>query len=391
MGCPGGNVLTNLISTLFDLIFGGDPIGTILKTIANAVLQGAVALLGEINNGIDLQVGIPTSKSISGQTQWLVGFLACGSLIAAAIRMAIERRAEAGITALKGLIRLVLVAGMTTAVATAVAGVAEQYSRHLFSTSVRGNLSQTVCIGGSNSIDALLLLVLAILLLLSAIVHIILLYIRLGVMILLLGTLPLAAAASMLNWGQGWWRKHIGWLIAWFLYKPAVALIIYSGTKMLADGSAGNAADAIHLRIAGVAVLLMSAVALPALLKLVVPATAALGGGSGSSGVMAMAGGLASGAKTIAAGGLSAIGAGSGGSGGGGGGGGGRPSGAVNGGGRSGSSGGARSAPKGPHPATILAAAAASGAMSAGKRVAKGVTGTAAGALDDADPDKGHN
>ena len=36
----------------------------------------------------------------------------------------------------------------------------------------------------------------------------------------------------MTDWGAGWWRKHVGWLIAWLLYKPAVGLIMYSGSVM---------------------------------------------------------------------------------------------------------------------------------------------------------------
>jgi hypothetical protein len=391
MSCGSGNPLGNLISTLFDLIFGGDPIGTILKTIANAVLKGAIALLGEITNGIATLTGTNTSKAISGQVQWLVVYLAVGSLIAASIRMATERRAEAGITAMKGLLRLILVATLATTVATSAAVVADNFSRYLFATAVESNLKDMVCVSGSDSIDALLLLVLAILLIFTAILHIILLYIRLGVTIVLLGTMPLAAAASMLNWGQGWWRKHLAWMVAWLAYKPAVALIIYSGTKMLADGSAGNAADAVHLRIAGVAVLAMSAVALPALLKLIVPAVATLGGGSMSSGVKAAGGGLATGAKQMAAGGLSAVSASIGKAG---------PSGARGSNGPSGRNGSAgsrgsagsaaRAASAAGGPASIVAGAALQAAGSAAKGAAKGAATTATGALDDAGGDGNH-
>ncbi|MFE9025020.1 hypothetical protein ACFYOA_01915 [Streptomyces iakyrus] len=407
MACPTGNPIVDIAVGFFSFL--GDPIGTIVEGVANAVLAGAIAVFGALTTGIPTLSGTTTAQDINSQTQWIVVYLAVGSLLFASARMAIERRGTAGTTALKGIMRVVLVSGAATTVVTAAAALSDDYSTYLFNAGAEKQLSAVGACSDGNGIEAFLLLVLAFLLLIAGIIHTILLYIRLGVMILLLGTLPLAAAASMTDWGGGWWRKHLGWMIAWLLYKPAAGLVLYAGSAMISSGQDGG--SDINERIAGIGVMLLSAVALPALLKLVVPATAALGGASAMSGAMSTVGGsLASGARSLGSGGGSggqsgprgASGAsGSGGSGGSQGSGGtsgapgapgpggaGHPgaSGAGAGGGAGGggaAAGASRAAAAAGGPVGVAVGAAVTAAQIAGR--------TASGSLEGADPDKGHN
>jgi hypothetical protein len=236
-----------------------------------------------------------------------------------------------------------------------------------------------------------LILIFGLLIMLAGFVQIILMYIRLGVLIMLIGTLPIAAASSMTGWGEGWWKKHLGWLIAWLLYKPAAALIIYSATAMTQD----DRAVALENTIAGMGMLILSVFALPALLKLIVPATAALGSTSGGTVAMNFANNIATGAINIASGGMSSSG---------GGGGGGRntasqgPAGSPStgagsppggtGGGGAGTVGGAASAgAAGATAGATVAVQAAATVAQAGLTAANEVTNS----LDDNDGNKGHN
>ncbi|MEV7284066.1 hypothetical protein AB0O01_05775 [Streptomyces sp. NPDC093252] len=300
MTCKTGNPVIDAILGFFSFL--GDPIGTILSTIADFVLFAAVQVYGAIITGIPTLESMTTSREVSGQTRWLVVYLAVGSLLFAAAKMAVERKGTAGITALKGILRVVLVSTAATTVVGAAVVLSDSYATHLFNAGAQAQLKQ---IGGCSDIGgvgAFVKLILAFLLLIAGILQTILLYIRMGVMIVLLGTLPVAAAASMTDWGAGWWRKHIGWLIAWLLYKPAAGLILYAGSVMTGAGKGvqGEADGTIHTRIAGIAVMLLSAVALPALLKLIVPATAALGSANPGGEAVGVAGGLASGAIQLA-------------------------------------------------------------------------------------------
>ncbi|MGV9450212.1 hypothetical protein [Streptomyces sp. NPDC003635] len=405
MNCPTGNPVIDLIKGFFDFL--GNPIGTVIELIANTILAGAVAVFGALITGVPTLTGTATAKNVGSQTQWLVVYLAVGSLIFASVRMALERRGTAGVTALKGILRVILVSGAATTVVTAAAAVADDYATYLFNAGAQAQLSNVGACKSGDNVQSFLLLVLAFLLLISGIIHTILMYIRLGVMILLLGTLPLAAAASMTDWGSGWWRKHIGWMIAWLLYKPAAGLVLYSGSAMISQGGQGGD---INERIAGIGLMLLSAVSLPALLKLVVPATAALGGGNPVSGALASAGALATGARPIggsggsggqagATGAKGPSGAGSSGGSPGGAAGPGGPAGlnGANGGGPGGGSmgagagGGGSGAAAGAGRAAAAAGGPAGAAVAAAVTAAKIVGSTASGALDGADGDLGHN
>ncbi|WP_229403234.1 hypothetical protein [Micromonospora okii] len=277
----------------------------ILSDIAGAIMGAAVELFA--NLGDIPALGDETlNDKIHLQTNWLVVTIAVASLLAAAFRMALERKGQPGLTALLGLVRMVLTVGAAWTVLNLLATEADNYSDHLYDQGIKAQL-KLIANCGTDGLTAFLLIIVGLLLLLAGCIHVILMYIRLGVMVLLTGTLPLAAAASMSEWGGGWWRKHIAWMVAWLAFKPVVGLIMYSGAAMI--GAVGN--DAKHYKLAGAAVLLMAAVALPALMRLVVPAMATLGSrdgvgagiAAGAAAVGGTAGAVASGARKVAGGG----------------------------------------------------------------------------------------
>jgi len=273
----------------------------ILSDIAAAIMGAAVELFSNLGN-VPTLGNAEINERIHRQTDWLVATIAVASLLAAAFRMALERKGQPGGAALLGLVRLVLTVGAAWTVVRWLADEADRYSDHLYQKGVKEQL-KLIAGCGTDGLTAFLLIVVGLLLLLAGCIHVILMYVRLGVMVLLTGTLPMAAAASMTEWGKGWWRKHIAWMVAWLAFKPVVGLIMYSGAVMI--GAAGN--DTKHYKLAGAAVLLMAAVALPALMRLVVPAMEALGSRDGvGAGITAGAAGasaLASGARRVVGGG----------------------------------------------------------------------------------------
>ncbi len=222
--CSNGNPLADAITGFFSFL--GDPVGTVIGLIAKTILAAAIAVFAGLADSVPTLEDTTTSHDLSNKTSWIVVYLAVGSLLFAAGKMAIERRGTAGVTALKGIMRVVLVSGAATTICLAAARIADSYSTYLFNDSVQSALDNIGACGDNSDIQSFLLLILAFLLLLAGILHTILMYIRLGVMMIMLGTLPMAAAASMTDWGAGWWRKHIGWMISWLLYKPAVALVL---------------------------------------------------------------------------------------------------------------------------------------------------------------------
>ncbi|MFE2249833.1 hypothetical protein, partial [Streptomyces lavendulae] len=311
-----------------------DCAGKGVEKIGGAVADGAVGAfaqaigkaVGEILktlNGVWLKVGDGTTlnpqkgtglSAIMGETSWIVGYVAVASILFAAFRMAYERKGQSMQQAFMGMWKVILVSAMAPVIAQALYAASDAYAKEVYAKANLGENAEKIV--GFTAIESPgTIIIFGILVMLSSFVQIILMYIRLGVLIMLIGTLPIAAASSMTGWGDGWWKKHIGWTTAWLLYKPAAALIIYSATSMTKDE---KSLDSV---IAGMGMLILSVFALPALLKLVVPATAALGSTSGGTVAMNMATSIASGAVSIASGAAGGGGGGGGGSGGGGGGG----------------------------------------------------------------------
>ena len=131
---------------------------------------------------------------------------------------------------------------------------------------------------------AFIAIVLGIIAFLATVIQIMLMLVRGGMLVLLVGTLPLVAAFSNTEMGMQWFRKAGAWLVAFALYKPAAA-IVYAVAFDLA-GQPGALA-----LLDGVMMLVLAILALPALLRFVVPATSALAGGGGAGGMLAGAAG----------------------------------------------------------------------------------------------------
>ncbi|MGW4983248.1 hypothetical protein [Streptomyces mirabilis] len=282
-GCGGGVDILSMF---------GDPIGTMIRTVAELVISGAVGTFLSVK---DINSTDPEAAGlISNQTRWITVYLACGSILFAAAKMALDRRGESGQTVLKGILRVILVSTAATALIGTFVDLMDRYSTFLLNGSLKTLMEGINC---NSDIPDMLLIVIGCLLMISGIIYVLLMWVRLAVMIILMGTLPMAAAASMTDWGGTWWRKHIGWMIAWLLYKPTVGLVLYSGAIMVASSQSKSN---VNTQIAGMGLLLLTAIALPAVMRLVVPATAALGGDSVGNATMGAMGGLASGAKSLA-------------------------------------------------------------------------------------------
>ena len=72
---------------------------------------------------------------------------------------------------------------------------------------------------------AFIAIVLGIVAFVATVIQIMLMLVRGGMLVMLVGTLPLAAAFSNTEIGLNWFRKASGWLVAFALYKPAAAIV----------------------------------------------------------------------------------------------------------------------------------------------------------------------
>jgi hypothetical protein len=107
---------------------------------------------------------------------------------------------------------------------------------------------------------------------------------REGTVVILAGLTVLAAAGQFTGATRTWLSKVLGWMLALICYKPAAALVYASALTLT-----GESAD-VRTVFVGLSMMLISIVALPALMRLFTWTTGSLGASAGGSGVAALAG-----------------------------------------------------------------------------------------------------
>ncbi|GAA2559271.1 hypothetical protein GCM10009861_19190 [Neomicrococcus aestuarii] len=127
----------------------------------------------------------------------------------------------------------------------------------------------------------------------AALVNIFFLLFRNLMFLVLMAFLPVVAAASTTESGKQAWRKANGWLIALVLYKPVAAGIYALGFRLIGEGVDSASADegmaSMFTSLMGLLIITLAGLALPALVKFIVPA-AGVGAGAFSGGAAIGAG-----------------------------------------------------------------------------------------------------
>ena len=277
--------------------------GDAITALAQSVLQ-ALGQAVEWTATLWMGIGMPQLADGSGQPVGAVAFvqdnlayftagLAVFSVLVGAGKIAWE---EQKAHHARELARFLVVYGMI-AVGSAALGSTLVYacdqvasdviSQATANTSFAAHMAQLLGIGpggvaGAAGLSGLLstafaAIVLGIMAFLTTLVQILLMFVRDGMVVLLIGILPLAAAMSNTEMGMQWLKKSWAWLIAFALYKPAAA-VVYAVAFVLPGQ---NGIDAL---MSGIMMLILAILALPALLRFVVPATAAVAGGGGTGG-----------------------------------------------------------------------------------------------------------
>src|SRR5699024_1363517 len=140
-------------------------------------------------------------------------------------------------------------------------------------------------------------LILVVFALLGALAQMVALVIREGLLVVVVGLLPLAAASYSLSTGKQAFRSMIGFVVAALLFKP-VATLLYLAAFWL---SSGTEAPSVMEAVSSMLLLASAGLVLPALMRVVAPAVATSVAGGSAAGVGAAAAG-ATGAVAGAAG-----------------------------------------------------------------------------------------
>ena len=284
---------------------GDDIVSKWAEHVVTGVNKTLVSL-GTIWVNVKTNVGGDESVAsfIQEHQRWLTIVIAIVSLVFAAMQMAWRQRMEPLQEAQGGLLRLIVVGAAFPTITQLMLEIGDLYSPWIieqagskddgkFLTKILDmSLFQTGQLG------MIMLIVGGLIALLSNITQVFLMFVRSGLLTLLTGFSPLAAAASTTAWGKQWFNKYVAWTMAFVAFKPT-ASTIYAASLKLLSGDSYSFTDDIGKFLMGIIFLILAIVALPALVMFLVPVTANIGsGGSGASGMVG--GMLATGAVNVA-------------------------------------------------------------------------------------------
>jgi type IV secretion system protein TrbL len=205
---------------------------------------------------------------------WVTGAVAVLGILIAAAKMMLTRKSQPATQLALGLGRMLFASFILLPPVGLLTAFGDAFSTWVIGQSTGGSFGAAMLgiATGLAAIDPVLLLIVVGIGILASLAQILFMFLRIGVMILLSGVIPTLAASSMTESGDAAYKKTVGWLLAYTLFKP-VAALIYAGA-FLAVGQG----DGVMQSMAGIALICLVPIALPALLRLIHPAAAAVTG-----------------------------------------------------------------------------------------------------------------
>jgi hypothetical protein len=330
-----GPVVEGLIKVIFQPILDAlfDAVGKLMTTIATFWVFVPTQSVGNTTTG---QPSSGTVGWIWGHTSWIAVFAATISVIIAGAHMAWSQRGEAARDLLRSLLTLAVASTLAISVTQILIEVGDQFSKCIVLTALDNSGAGWTCKmqdatatnfgaamlgvmgfvsgGGFSGLGIGLLITIGVITVLASVIQIVMMVVRSAMLILLVGVLPIAAAATNTEMGRGWFKRIISWLVAFILYKP-VAALVYATAIRLTQGSGplaytheGNpkvgteasvGTDIMNM-VTGLTMLMLALFALPALMKFIAPMVAATAGGAGAGAIAGKLVGMGPGIEKLA-------------------------------------------------------------------------------------------
>lgn len=228
----------------------------------------------------DLTSGSSAVAALDGLTRPLVAFAAIVGMLVAAGRIAVTARAgESAQGVLRGLLLMVATSAAGAGLVELSLSGCDALAVHVLDSGFDGQSVglRMAKLGALPNVGGGLLFVLALFGMLASLTQVAMMVIRGAILAVLVGILPVAAAASITGIGFSWFKRLCGWIGSFVVYKLAAAVIYAAAFTMIADGQ-----DLAGV-VGGFALLAVAILALPALLRLLPPSAEVIGSGGGGA------------------------------------------------------------------------------------------------------------
>lgn len=305
-GIPAEVIACNIGNGIGDVV-GGAVKATVLSPLAKELMDGFDSFLKDFMTSwlgpgllVDLD-GVSVNWFKTSLNSITVALMVIG-LMVAGIRIMMENRSAPLKEASKSFFQVIFIVVASTVLINALILGGDAYSKWILAESGTG-VDQFGLQSGALLSNPGLALIVGIVGIFAVLIQWLIMLGRNAVLPLLVAFWPTAAAANLISSKSGVFEKVTAWILAFIIYKPLAASIYAFAWKLKAgdDGIAGV--------LNGVVLIVLAIMTMPALLRLLAPATAALGNASGGS--MAATGGAALVAAGVAVGAMVATGGGS--------------------------------------------------------------------------------
>ena len=296
--CGWGDFVCAGAEGFINALFHGvtDSLGGLAKSLGSFwVNTPSIPLTGEDN----------AVTFIRDTTLWYVGVLMVISVLIAAGQMMWTRKGQPLTELLSSLLKFAIINAASVSGVTMLLHAGDEFSAWIikqstdegFDKALSTLIGPEVFKSGITVGIAIFAIVMGIIAIIVAVIQIGLLIVRSAMALILVGTLPLAFSATNTSWGKQWSQKHVSWLIAFILYKPVASIVYAAAFKVF--GSVGKVdgddAERMMYFICGLVLMIAALFALPAMMRLIVPAVGAASG-AGAMFAGAAVGSAASGA-----------------------------------------------------------------------------------------------
>lgn len=304
MGC-----LTDPIGCGINLLGSGasDIVSSAWDSICQSFANAATSLLTGFANAFvnipNVDVASPGIKSVYSISLGIAVFVSALLLFYQVIRTAVTRDGAPLAHGLVGIGKSALASAVTLTVAGTALVASDGISRYIvdnsFGSTAAFSKKISTLVSWNPSLSGSLLLIFAIIaILLIAVLWVEMLF-RNAAVAVLVATSPIGAAGMISEATQSWWTRFATSTLQLIILKPIVALVFALGFSM-----AGESQD-IETTLSGMLVLLLGAIAWPAVARFFSFASVQAGGGMGLGAVLGFAGGRLSAASGGSASGVS--------------------------------------------------------------------------------------
>lgn len=276
----GGAIVGDVASAAWDSICKSfaDAATEVLKAFAKAFV--AIPNIDVSSHGI---------RSTYAISLGLAGLVAALLLIGQVVRTAVTHDGRALATGLVGVGKAALAFMLTLIISSTALQASDEATKYIVDNTMGGTqtFSDKIAklIAWSPGISATLLLIFALIGILLTIVLWFEMLMRNAAIAVLIATSPIAAAGQISESSKSWWSKLVSSTTQLIILKPVVALVFALGFNI-----AGDSQD-FETTLSGMLILLLAALAWPAIARFFSFASVQVGGGAGLAALLGFAGG----------------------------------------------------------------------------------------------------